>query len=318
MTDPHRGAPRYLEEIRAASGQFETALRTLSGASVHRVAWPSLPSKALVQEIREWWDQQRAPWSRSIHGFYRKVGEGVAWPFQKAYEAVSVPRPDALDTFKRDERNAIVTAVGRLLEELDRLATVGNETLRPRLEAMLAGHARAELLQRVETSHEALPPVDDDYRTYLRNELNVWVQQNPKAARIFHWIDYAAALARPVITVSLAATGILAGADVAGGVVGDTVLTVALTSGGEAAVSSAGEGVKHAAAQLFRRLQSQYIQRRAEWLADWLDQELLGDLLQNLREGAEAPQSPAFSEAVAAVQELTQAAALTESTSGSV
>ena len=37
-------------------------------------------------------------------------------------------------------------AVEKLLDELDRLAQVGNDTLRPRLQQLLGGHARATLL----------------------------------------------------------------------------------------------------------------------------------------------------------------------------
>ena len=35
--------------------------------------WPGLrfPAGVLVDEIRQWWDSARSPWSRNIHGFYR-------------------------------------------------------------------------------------------------------------------------------------------------------------------------------------------------------------------------------------------------------
>jgi hypothetical protein len=69
-------------------------------------------------------------------------------------------------------------------------------------------------------------------------------------------------------------------------------------------VATTGEGIKQAAAQLFRRLQSHYAQQRAAWLARWLEAELLGDLLSELRQGAEATKHEAFLAAQAAVTAL--------------
>jgi hypothetical protein len=54
------------------------------------------------------------------------------------------------------------------------------------------------------------------------------------------------------------------------------------------------EGLRQTSARLFRRLQSQYAQRRAAWLAQWLENELLGGLLGELRQGAEVPASREF------------------------
>ena len=63
------------------------------------------------------------------------------------------PPTDPLTTFRARERAAIVEAVEKLLDELDRLRRLGNETLRPRLEALLSGDSRAELLSRIEAAH---------------------------------------------------------------------------------------------------------------------------------------------------------------------
>jgi hypothetical protein len=231
---------------------------------------------------------------------------------------MSPPAADAAATFQRDERAAIFTAVERLLAELERLSQVGNATLRPRLQKLLAGRVRAVLLRRIETSHAALPPVDDDYRNYLRRELDQWGRDNPRVVSFLRSLDHVAALARPAITVSLAVSGWL----VAGGLVHDAAVQVAghtvgqvateaaitggITTGGEALVATTGEGIKQAAAQLFRRLQNHYAQQRAEWLAAWLEKELLGDLLAELRHGAEATKQEAFTAAEAAVRALQQ------------
>ena len=69
-----------------------------------------------------------------------------------------------------------------------------------------------------------------------------------------------------------------------------------VTGGGEVLVGGAGEGVRQAAGRLFYRLQSRYAQQRAGWLAGWLERELLGDLLIDLRRGAEVPEGVEFRE----------------------
>ena len=120
-----------------------------------RVGWPSLPVGVLVDEMRNWWDASRQEWSRRIHGFYRVIGRGVTWPIRAAWDTMTGPQSNPLAVFQRQERAAIVMAVEKLLDELDRLAQVGNETLRPRLMRLLGGRARATLLERVQAAHES-------------------------------------------------------------------------------------------------------------------------------------------------------------------
>lgn len=141
VLDSKRGVGGYLEAIRAAAGEFSAAVDALSATEMARVAWPSLPAGVLVDEIRRWWDDGRSPWSRRIHGFYRTVGRGVTWPVRTAWAAMAGPHPEPLSAFHNQERQAIVLAVEKVLDELDRLARVGNDTLRPRLMRLLGGSA---------------------------------------------------------------------------------------------------------------------------------------------------------------------------------
>ncbi len=316
VLDPRQGLPAYLDSIRAASGEFSTAADALSATEMARVGWPSLPAGVLVDEIRDWWDASRQEWSRRIHGFYRTLGRGVTWPMRAAWNAVAGPATDPVAAFQQQERAAIVTAVEKLLAELTRLAQVGNDTLRPRLQRLLGGHARADLLARVQAAHENLPAVDDSYRRFLCGELDSWREGNPRAVRFLESLDHAAALARPAITVALFFTGLHFAGDLAGQtavhaanltaghLATEAAIAGGFTGGGEALVSTTGEGVRQAAGRLFIRLQSRYAQQRAAWLAEWLERELLGDLLADLRRGAEVPQSEEFREASARIAAL--------------
>lgn len=316
VLDPQHGLPAYLDSIRAAADGFSSAAAALSTAEMARIGWPSLPTGVLVDEIRDWWDDSRQPWSRRVHGFYRVLGRGATWPLRTAWNSMAGPRSDPLAVFQRREREAVVLAVEKLLDELDRLARVGNDVLRPRLLSMLGGHARASVLERVQAAHENLPAVDEHYRRFLRAELDAWRSSSPRAVRFLQSLDHAAAVARPAITVALFFTGLhfagdLAGqaaAQAAGATAGhlatEAAIAGGITGGGEALVSTTSEGVRQAAGRLFGRLQSRYAQQRAGWLAEWLENELLGDLLADLHRGAEVPRGATFKEVETAARAL--------------
>jgi hypothetical protein len=337
VLDPQHGLPAYLQTIRAAAGDFSAAAAALSATEMARVGWPSLPTSLLVDEIRAWWDVNRQPWSKHIHGFYRAFGQGVTWPIRAAWNTMAGPAMDPLAAFQQREREAVVLAVEKLLGELERLAEVGNDTLRPRLAALLSGHSRATLLAQVQTAHENLPAVDEPYRTFLRSELDTWRASNPRAVRFLQSLDHAAALARPAISIGLFFTGLhfageLVGqaatqaatqaasntaghiaTEVATQAVGHTAGQIAteaaiaggIAGGGEAIVSSTSEGVRQAAGRLFGRLQSRYAQQRAAWLSNWLEREFLGNLIADLRHGANVAESPAFQAVESAAKAIT-------------
>ena len=313
--DVRHGAPAYLARLRAAAADYASAGQVLSTTEMARMAWPGLPTQVLVEEIRAWWDAGRTPWSQKIHGFYRTIFTRpvkAAWHYARG-------GTDPVAGFQRRESEAVVLAVEKMLDELDRLAQVGNTILRPRLLKLLSGEARQRLLERVRAAHQQLPPVDDDYRDFLRAELDAWRAGNPRAVGFLRSLDHAAAIARPAITVALAVTGWGMAGDLvsqaaghtAAGLATEAAITGGITGGGEAVVSTAGEGVRHAAGRLFARLQSQYAQQRASWLAGWLEGELLGDLLAELRRGAEVPDSREVAEvqeALDSLREIDQAA----------
>ncbi len=314
ILDDRTGVGGYLSELRNNSDRFAAAARALEATELARLAWPALPPRILVDEIRAWWHSTRSPWSKRIHTFYRSLGQGIAWPVRTARDAIAGPAPDPLEVFMNREREAILLAVRNMYEQLQRLAEVGNETLQPRLQKLLAGSGRAELLQRVAAAHAELPAVDNDYRTFLRNELERWREGNPRVVLVLQSLDQVWAFARPTITVALVVSSwgladVLVGqaGHLAGEMATELAVTGGLAGGGEVLVSGTAEGVGQAAARLFSRLQARYAQKRAQWLADWLTHELLGTLLDELRRGAELPQDVHFSEVTACCRRLGEA-----------
>lgn len=315
VLDPATGAPAYLARVRHSAADFAAAAEALAASQVARVSWPTLPARLVVDEIQAWWDDRRNPLPRKLHQVYRRVGQTVTWPVRRVWQARH-PERDPLDSFRLREREVIIEAIERLLDELERLARLGNDILRPRLQTLLGGASRQALLARVIAAHTALPAVGDEYRDYLRGELDRWSEGNPRAINVLRSLDQALAFARPAITLTLALGGwFLAGdvvghaaAQVAGHTAGHLATEAAIaggvTGGGEAVVSATGEGLKHAAARLFQRLQTHYAEMRADWLAGWLERELLGAHVAELRRGAALVESAAYREAKAALVSL--------------
>lgn len=316
LTDPDEGIPAYLGRIRFRAAEYLGAAQALSATEMARVAWPTLPARVLVDEIREWWDDHRSNFSRNVHGVYRVIGRGVTWPVRAAWQKFHPDQTDPRDTFQSRERDAVVQAVEKLLDELHRLADVGNEILRPRLLHLLSGGLQEELLARVKAAHAELPPVDDDYRAFLRSRLDTWSRDNPRSVGLLRSADYAMAVARPAITVALAVSGWVVGGDLVGHAASaalqqtashfatEAAIAGGTTVGGEAVVATTTEGVRHATARFFGQLQDRYAQQRAQWLARWLETELLGDLLADLRRGAEVPSSNQYADVTAALEAM--------------
>lgn len=309
VTEPAVGAPQYLGQLRLAAREFAVATETLSASEMTRVHWPALPARILVEEIRAWWDQRRSPLAQRIHGAYRWLGTQAFKPVQAAWRNLAGGGELPPDDFTARELDAILMAVGRLIDELDRLSRIGNHTLRPRLEARLRGAARAELLEHVQQAHAELPAIDEDYRRFLRDQLDHWSQANPRAVAFLRSLDHVLAFARPAITVTLFVSGgLVAGSVVheaavqaaghtAGQLATEAAITGGIAVGGEALVETTGHGLRQAAGQLFRTLQDRYAQSRAKWLAEWIERELLGDLLAELRRGADLATCPALRQA---------------------
>ena len=265
VLDPAQGLPSYLGEIRAAAGQFAAAASALSATEMARVAWPSLPTSVLIEEMQQWWDADRSAWSRRVHGFYRVIGQGIMWPVRAAWTRWPVPAKIRWRPFSGRSRrpwswrskNSSTSSLGsrRSATRFCSRGCSGSWAARP----------ASELLARIEAAHRSLPPVDEDYRAMLRAELDAWKTDYPRVMRWIQTFDQALAVARPAITVTLCVSGgVLAGdlvgqaamhaaGHVAGHVAADAAIATGIT---EAVVSTTGEGARQAAARLFRRLQT--------------------------------------------------------------
>jgi hypothetical protein len=200
-------------------------------------------------------------------------------------------------------------------DKLTFLAQLGNEALRPRLEAVLSGTSRADLVQSVRAAHERID-LEVVLAQLVREGLAGFRQESPRHYEFFRRLDMLAAAARPMTSVALFVSGFgpvghaitpvltdtaLQGVvHVAGDVAGGTIAAAV----GDAVIS---EGAATGAGYLeakFRRLHLAFTSRRAAWLAGLLNSHLLGSLPAEIRAAAELPESEAYRDVDSLVEQL--------------
>lgn len=299
LDDPVDGVRSYLKSVENASGRFAEALKTLESDDKTQIDWPGMPSFLLAEEIRAWWHEGRPNWAQGVNDTYRKVGGILFWPIKKASQYVSTqyfgmnpPSVNPLSDFQERERGSVLEFVERIVQRLERLAETDNPVLRRELLDLVGGEHRAQLLDRAHSVLDSLEPVDADFRESLRKNLGDWAEHNPQAVGWIRSLDNIATVARPVITVSLFATGGWLGAEAVGQMVGGTVAAV----GGETVLHAGTEGAKQGTAKLFQRIQEDFVLSRSKRFFEAFQKELWQDVIRRLKIGASVVQSEAFRE----------------------
>ncbi len=198
---PQTGVRAYLEDVRLQSLAFQDAATLLSMHELARIDnWPAPPVGLLVNHIRHWWRTHRRGWSKTIHDAYGRLGEGLAWSYRWVRTRIAGPTPDPHEAYRTAERNVMLQTVDSLYGELTRLSQLGNDLLRPRLEALLAGASRAEILERLTAAQDALD-LDAELNEVVAAQMQAFRDENPTAFGVFRKLDSMAAVARPATSV---------------------------------------------------------------------------------------------------------------------
>lgn len=312
------GLPGWLAEVRQRVAGFESASSLLSMQQLARIDnWPNAPASLVVGEVKEWWRTHRSGMVRTIHDAYSRVGDYVLKPVHWVRGRLGGPAPDLADEYARQERELLLKTIDQLYTELTRLSQLGNELLRPRLEQLLAGQSRVDVLRRLTDELSAFD-LHTELHDVVDTQLCKFREESPQKFNLLRQLDSVAAMARPVTSVVLfaAAAGpagpalapfVSAAAaktlvvhvlgDVAGGtgamVVGDTAISGTLT------------GLRLLEAR-FRQLQTAFAARRVAWFSEFLRRNLLGQLHEELDEAVGVILTPAFGEAQRLAEELSQ------------
>ena len=316
LTHPQRGIPGYLREIRSASEDLgRTASRMATDSVVQIRNWPAPANASLVSEIRLWWQARQEGWARKINSAYSLVGNGILWPIRAARRALQGDPIPPMDDYRDREWAAILIVVEELFDKLQWMADSGNEIIRPRIESVLNGEARANLLSLLKARQETVD-FDEELRLVVDEQMKGFEKTKPDLFSMYRQLNNVSAAVRPMTSVVLFSIGFgpagelvapmlgHAAASAVVHVVADVAGGATAAIAGEAAVSSAAGSGAGLLQTWFHSLHSAFTTRRALWLTTLVHAELLGELPQELKTGAALSTSPAFLAVQKCVSEL--------------
>ena len=205
-----------------------------------------------------WWDAGAPPGRAAYTVRIARSGKGSAGRLPP-HGGRSRSTGRSLAIFHVRERDAIVEAVEKLLDELDRL---------PHGERNAASPARSDLVRQLALhsfgTHRSGPLPAAGHRRALSRDAPRGTRslggRQPRAVTFLQSLDHATAIARPAITVVLLVTGTFVGSEMvgqtamhlaghtAGNLAAEAAIAGGITVGGEAVVTATGEGVRQAAA----------------------------------------------------------------------
>jgi hypothetical protein len=310
------GLPDYLRDVALRSGEFRTAAELLTANQLAEVDdWPTPPTPEVIQQVRQWWGTQREGWSATVHGLYDTVGNSILTPFRYARDWLQGPTTPPWELYRQQEWTAIVRALGKVYDKLDWLSGLGHPLLKGRLEPILDGPTRGQVLRALEADHRQVDFAGLLVETVER-ELRTFRSESPQLFQWFKRLDEASAAARPALTIVLGITGVglplgeaathLASQGLMQGamhVAGDVVGGTAVATVGETAISRTASGGAGYLQAKFHRLQAAFTSQRAAWLAARLERLVLGRLTAELQAAAGVSQSAEFREVAEVLRE---------------
>jgi hypothetical protein len=302
VLDPQSGAPAYLTEVERRAAEFQTVSELLS---THQLAendeWPPVPNAVIVQEVRLWWQQQREGLTKKVHEAFNALGRGLLKPFSMLRDRWQGPREPLLEQYRKREWQTILDTVEAVFDRLRWFSELGNPLLQPRIDKLLGGKSRSEILELLRTRHD-LTDLEHEVRELVSAEMEVFRQDSPQLFQFMRWCDHGAAAVRPVTSICLFMTGFGPVGHAVHQVAAGTVLQFAVDVAGGAVSAIAGETAISGAAATgagffearFRRLHARFAARRASWLARMLKDHLFGDLPEELQAATDVPRTAAF------------------------
>jgi hypothetical protein len=308
ILDSTNGLPSFLNRVEFASGQFEEALAAIEQSDGKtEIEWPAIPTSMLADEMRMWWHNEKRPfWTRRINDIYRMVCSKLIYPFTKLWGIIvqklfphsnnvnDQSVDNLLQYFKTREESAVIMFIESVFSRLEQLAKTDNLVLRKEMLGLTSGESRAELLERAKIVLNELDPLDTSFREVLKKNLAEWTEKNPIKTNLIQLLDQVLTLARPVVTVSLIASGVVIGSVMAAPLVGEIAMIGGVTAGGDMIMHSASETIKTNLARLIKHIQEEFIVSRSKKFHARFLRELWSDVINRLKSGATVAKSKEF------------------------
>jgi len=294
VLDPAAGMATWLDAIESSSREWHDARGVLAEEAQVRVELPSAPRELVWNEIWRWLEPRRSRVDINLSRLYRAAGSGVAWVGRRI--GVGRTEEERRDDFAAVELAGLKQALATFIDRLEG-ACRRSPRLRVLLGDTLVGGDRAAWYADLERRHAALPMVSEDYRAFVRGELDRFSRENPKFLQLLLTGLSVGSVARPCITVGLMMAG--AAAVPAAAAAGHGLTTLVHTAGDYvvwAVAPLAGEGVlgltMAGLKPLLERLFAGWSAERSRVLTDTLHDVVLGDRLEVIERLATAGGRP--------------------------
>ena len=300
------GIPAYLNELNSRSEEFASAANRLSSDSVVRVQdWPTIDNRLVVDEIRTWWKARQHGWARSVNGVYDTIGRGILWPYRAIRDSIQGEPPAPMEAYREKEWAAVLRTVEEIFDKLSFMSESGSELLRPRLEKLMAGKSRVDLLNELREEHKKVD-LEATLEETVVAEMKAFKEGSPELFNFYKKLNDVSAAVRPVTSVVLFTLGWGPAGEAVAPFVADAaaqaVVPIVADMAGGATAALAGEAAVTEAASssmgwlqaYFRKLQTTFTAHRVNWLSALLREKLLGTLPEELRTAAGIPQSETF------------------------
>jgi len=271
VADPEHGLAAWLDGIDRAAAGWRDAQRLLEREGRVEVELPPPPREIVWDEVWRWLEPRRTRVDLVVSGGYRTIGQGVSWAARRV--GIGRTAAERKGDFAAAELEALKRALADFIDRLDD-ACRRDARLAARLGPRLAAGDRTAWYADLERRHAALPLVSEDYRTFVRTELDRFAEANPGMVKTVLTGLTVGSVARPVMTIALFGAGAAAVPAAAGVLhhVLDFAVTVAAPLAGEAAVAGAAQGIR----PLIERLFAGWSAERGRILAETLHDVVLG------------------------------------------
>jgi hypothetical protein len=325
LLDHQRGVRSHLAKMQVASKELAAASERLSSDAALRIRdWPTPANGLFVAEIRAWWKARQHGWAKRINSVYDAVGTGIKWPIKAARNMIQGEPIPPMDRYRDREWSAILTTVEELFDKLQWMADSGNRLVKPRIEAVLQASTRAELIETLRRRHATID-FDQQLKEVVADQMQTLSQDSPELFKFYRQLNNVSAAVRPMTSVVLFSLGFGPAGETVAPLIADAatqaVVHVVADVAGGATVAVAGERAVSSAAGTgagmlqtwFHRLNSEFTQRRVEWLTKVLRDELLGTLPEELQAAAAVTDTSEYQHVESLIAELEK---LSDSLSG--
>lgn len=204
VVDPAAGMGAWLDAIEHASRGWQASRQLLAEEARVRVDLPAAPGEVVWKEIWDWLEPRRSRLDVTLSGVYRRAGAAAAWAGQRVglVRSEGEKRKD----FAAEELHALKAGLADFIDRLDG-ARKRDPRLAGLLERTLVSGDRAAWFAELERRHAALPMVSEDYRTFVRAELDRFSAENPRVLSTLLAGLSLGAVARPCVTIGLLFAG---------------------------------------------------------------------------------------------------------------